>query len=67
MIRAEHELHTRRRGRNLGTLALLTGFAAIMFGLSVVKITHVGPVESFDHVARPALAIAAEDQARGGN
>ena len=65
MIRVESEVHTRRKGRNLGTLGLLIGFAAIVFGLSVVKITHVGPVEKFDHVARPALAIAAEEQ--GGN
>lgn len=62
MIRVESEVHQRRKGRNLGTLGLLIGFAAIVFGLSVVKITHVGPVEKFDHVARPALAIAAEDQ-----
>lgn len=65
MIRVESEVHHRRKGRNYGTLGLLIGFAAIVFGLSVVKITHVGPVEKFDHVARPALAIAAEEQ--GGN
>lgn len=62
MIRVEHEMHGRRKGRNFGTLGLLVGFAAIVFGLSVVKITHVGPVEKFDHVARPALAVQAEDQ-----
>ena len=62
MIRVESEVHQRRKGRNYGTLGLLIGFAAIVFGLSVVKITHVGPVEKFDHVARPALAIAAEEQ-----
>lgn len=62
MIRVESAMHVRRKGRNFGTLGLLIGFAAIVFGLSVVKITHVGPVEKFDHVARPALAIGAEDQ-----
>jgi hypothetical protein len=65
MIRVEHEMHGRRRGRNMGTLAILIGFVAIMFGLSVVKITHVGPTESFDHVARPALAVTGEE--RGSN
>lgn len=62
MIRVESEVHVRRKGRNFGTLGLLIGFAAIVFGLSVVKITHVGPTEKFDHVVRPALAIAAEEK-----
>lgn len=55
-IKAEHELHGRRRSRNVGVGAVLICFAALMFVLSVVKITQLGgPVEGFDHVARPAL------------
>lgn len=54
-ITKEHEIHTRRSGRNLGVGLALAAFVAIMFGLSVVKVTNFGPTEGFDHVARPAL------------
>lgn len=55
-MKVEHELHTRRKSRNIGVGVVLVGFAALMFALSVVKITSLGgPVEGFDHVARPAL------------
>ncbi|MFT4782896.1 MAG: hypothetical protein ACJA1E_001963 [Paracoccaceae bacterium] len=60
MIRVEHELHHRRKGRNFGVGLLLIGFIAIVFGLSVVKIKTGLPVEKFDHVARPALVPATE-------
>lgn len=40
-INPEHELHARRRGRNLGLGLVLGAFAAIIFGLSVVKISHL--------------------------
>ena len=60
-IKAEHELHERRRSRNIGVGLTLVGFAGLMFALSVVKITNLGgPVEGFDHVARPALAQGAD-------
>ena len=37
----QHEIHTRRFGRNLGVAAVLLGLVAIVFGLTVVKVTHV--------------------------
>ncbi len=55
-FRKDHELHARRRSRNLWVAACLAGFAALVFGLSVVKIARDGPVQGFDHVARPSLA-----------
>ena len=55
-FRRDHELHGRRFSRNLWVAACLAGFAALVFGLSVVKIARDGPVEGFDHVVRPALA-----------
>ena len=58
MIRVEHELHQRRRGRNVGVGLLLVGFIAVIFGLTVVKVlnlTDIREFESFDHVARPQL------------
>ena len=37
----DHELHTRRWGRNLGLGLVLGTFALLIFGLSVVKISHL--------------------------
>ncbi|WP_281493943.1 hypothetical protein [Jannaschia sp. S6380] len=51
----DHELHTRRRGRNFGLLAVLLAFIVIVFGVTVVKVRTGGFAEGFDHVARPAL------------
>ncbi|KMW59540.1 hypothetical protein AIOL_004522 [Candidatus Rhodobacter oscarellae] len=61
-IRAEHEIHGRRKSRNVGVGLALLGFVALMFALSVVKITSLGgAIEGFDHVARPALAVEASE------
>ena len=57
-IQVEHEIHTRRRGRNIGVGLLLVGFIAIVFGLTVVKVLQLGDLrsfETFDHVVRPQL------------
>lgn len=37
-----HELHRRRFGRNLGVGLILAAFIAIVFGLTVVKVTSGG-------------------------
>ena len=63
VLKVEHELHGRRRGRNLGLLGVLIGFIAIVFGLTVVKVQGLDDIrqfESFDHVARPALETAGQ-------
>ena len=57
-IQVEHEMHQRRKGRNIGVFLLLLGFIAIVFGLTVVKVLQLGDAgqfERFDHVARPQL------------
>ena len=57
-IHVEHEIHSRRKGRNFGVLALLIGFVALVFALTVVKVLELGDAnkfEKFDHVARPAI------------
>jgi len=57
-IRVEHEIHQRRRGRNIGVGLLLIGFIGIVFGLTVVKVLSLDDItqfETFDHVARPQL------------
>ncbi|WP_108816418.1 hypothetical protein [Loktanella sp. Alg231-35] len=58
-LQVEHELHTRRKGRNVGVGLLLISFIAIVFGLTVVKVLQLGDAdkfEKFDHVARPQIA-----------
>ncbi len=40
-IRPEHEIHNRRFGRNLGLGLVLAAFVALVFGLTVVKISHL--------------------------
>lgn len=54
-IRATHELHQRRFSRNLGLGLVLVAFIAIMFGLTVVKVTRGGSMQGYDHVVRPEL------------
>ena len=57
-IRVEHEIHTRRKGRNIGVGLLLLGFIGIVFGLTVVKVLQLGDArqfETYDHVARPQI------------
>ncbi len=38
MIRRDHELHIRRRGRNVGVLAALIAFIGLLFLVTVVKL-----------------------------
>ena len=57
-IKVEHELHQRRKGRNMGVGLLLAGLIAVVFGLTVVKVLQLGDItkfEKFDHVARPQI------------
>ena len=54
-IKATHDLHRRRLSRNVGVGLALLGFVAIMFGLTVAKISSGDRMEGFDHVVRPGL------------
>ena len=38
-LKVEHELHARRRGRNVGVGLLLVAFIVLVFALTFVKIT----------------------------
>jgi hypothetical protein len=38
MLHREHELHRRRRGRNVAVLAALAGFAVVMFAVTIAKL-----------------------------
>ncbi len=64
-FREEHELHKRRFGRNLGLGLVLAAFVVLVFGLTVVKVTEGDPMQAFDHVARPEMAMPADRQESG--
>jgi hypothetical protein len=59
-IQVEHEVHRRRFGRNLGVGLLLAGFVALVFALTVVKVTRGDPMQGYDHVLRPEYGKAAQ-------
>ncbi len=57
MIKATHEIHERRKSRNVGLGLTLVGFVAVVFALTVVKVTRGDPMQGFDHVVRPELEV----------
>jgi len=54
-FRPPHEIYARRFGRNVGVAVLLVGFVALVFALTVVKVTRGDPMKGFDHVIEPAM------------
>lgn len=50
-----HEIHTRRFGRNLGLGLVLAGFVALVFALTLVKISGGVQMQGYDHAPRPDL------------
>ena len=46
-ITKEHEIHTRRFGRNMGLGLVLVGFVALIFALTVVKVTNLEPDSAY--------------------
>ena len=57
----EHEIHKRRFGRNLGVGLVLVAFIAVVFGLTIAKISNGGQVQGFDHTP-DGIAISEGDQ-----
>jgi len=51
-IRAEHEIHRRRFSRNLGLGVVLLVFVALVYGLTVAKVSKL------DTLAQPVAATA---------
>ncbi|WP_375228345.1 cytochrome C oxidase assembly protein [Roseobacter sp. S98] len=39
-LRQEHEIHTRRRGRNVGVGLMLAGFVVLVLALTFTKVTN---------------------------
>ena len=54
-IAREHPLHKRRSGRNIGLALVLLAFIALVFGLTIAKVSGGGTIEAFDHTYRPTL------------
>lgn len=61
-ITKTHELHNRRFSRNLGVGLSLLAFVAVVFGLTVAKISNLGQMQAFDHVVRPEIVPTAEGE-----
>lgn len=59
--KVEHELHQRRFSRNIGVGLTLAAFVAVVFGLTVAKVSQGDNMEAFDHVVRPALETEANE------
>ncbi|CAM4352261.1 hypothetical protein [Palleronia rufa] len=62
MIRAEHELHRRRRSRNFGVGLVLVALIGVVFGLTVVKVRQLGEMQAFDSVVRPEILPGERDE-----
>ena len=53
-IHREHELHSRRIGRNLGLGLVLGAFVALAFGLTIVKVPNLDPAAAAPQVTGTA-------------
>jgi len=58
--RPDHEIHIRRRGRNMWLGLILGGFVALVFGVTIVKLSQGGMIEGFDHAVRPSITVPEE-------
>lgn len=54
-LNAEHEIHRRRRSRNVGLGLVLIAFVTLVFGLTVVKVQQGDMMEAFDHQPRVSV------------
>ncbi|MCC6002117.1 MAG: hypothetical protein JJU19_14835 [Pararhodobacter sp.] len=54
-IAREHEIHRRRFGRNLGVALTLAAFIALVFALTIAKVSGGGSIDAFDHTYRPVI------------
>lgn len=59
-IRAEHEIHGRRKGRNVGVGLMLGGFVVLVMVLTFVKITQVDFTRA-PGAANPASGLEVSD------
>ena len=63
VLRVEHELHQRRAGRNIGLGLILAAFVALVFALTVVKVTQGDRMHANDGKKNTGVVI---EQGSGG-
>jgi len=51
----EHDIHKRRSGRNVGLALVLLAFIALVFGLTIAKVSGGGSIQAYDHSYRPGM------------
>lgn len=56
----EHELHKRRWSRNRGVGLCLAAFIALVFGLTIAKVSGGGQLQGYDHTYQVELDPAAQ-------
>lgn len=54
-ISKEHELHTRRKSRNIFVSLALVAFVFLVFAISIAKFQDGQLIEGFDHSYRSTL------------
>lgn len=54
-IKAEHPLHGRRKRSNLWLGAVLGGFVALVFAITIAKMMNGQSMEGFDHTVRYSI------------
>ena len=59
-ISKEHELHTRRKSRNLFVSLGLVVFVVLVFAITIAKLQNGQLLEGFDHSYRSSLIEAGE-------
>lgn len=59
-IQTEHELHRRRRSRNVGLGLVLVAFVALVFALTVVKVRQGDLMEAYDH--QPRVSVVPQEE-----
>lgn len=59
-FREPHDLHKRRYSRNLGLGVVLAVFVALIFGLTVVKVTN-DPLRMDNGQLKPSSAVQQEE------
>lgn len=61
-LKTEHELHKRRASRNIGLGLVLGALVALVFGLTVVKLTRQSALEQ-SQLPQPGAATSAPQEA----
>lgn len=59
-LNTEHDLHRRRRSRNVGLGLVLACFICLVFALTVVKVRQGDLMEAFDH--QPRVSVVPQPQ-----